>query len=97
MATLVARDTNEHVAGEYKGVAIPKKQSAMPTNASNENGMQVAKKSKIAISEMKKFSGHLEKATDECARRLVVNDDTPHEAWNELKKKHEVSKKKRFF
>ena len=71
---------------------MPMKEYDVLTDSSNEDDIQASNKNKITRSEVNKFIGHLKKVTVTHTRRLVLNADTPHEAWKVLKKKHEVSK-----
>ena len=96
-ATLEMEDLEEYVGMDYKYTSMPSKSSTVPAADADATTIAVCTMNKKVRKEMKKAKAHMVRVTKEYPRRLVMNADTPFEAYASLKSKYSVAKNRQDF
>ena len=81
-ATLEMDDIEEYVTDAWSGKPMPTKvETEYDENETNKKTIELAKKNKVVRKEMKKAKAHMVKVTKEYPKRLIMEAETPHEAY----------------
>ena len=84
-ATLEMEDIEEYVTNAYKGNDMPSKEETIPVDTNDANEIDMCKKLKIVRKEMKKAKAHMVRVTKDFPKRLVMEAETPYEAYDGVK------------
>ena len=96
-ATLEMENLEEYLGMDYKYTSTPSKSSTVLAADADAATIAVCTINKKVRKEMKKAKAHMVRVTKEYPRRLVMNADTPYEAYASLKSKYSVAKNRQDF
>ena len=96
-ATLEMEDIEEYVGKDFATMDIPTKDECEADETDSAEIQKLAKEMKIVRKEMKKATAHMVRVTKDFPKRLVMEANTPYEAYVALKTKYSVAKNREDF